>query len=112
MHSLLIWCVEFYQKCISALFPQTCRYFPTCSNYALWILKNQNIIIALWCILKRILKCNQFFAGGIDYPIVKKAIKPNHFQPCVIKFWFVPLASNSQKFYIIKSLPKEALYER
>ena len=104
--------IKFYQRYISKITPKSCRYYPTCSEYALWQFKNNGFFLAFFAVALRILRCNQLFKGGIDYPIVYKKfdsfsifyrnIRPN------INFWFVPFKEN--KFYVIKildSLKKE-----
>lgn len=58
--------IRFYQKRISPLFPSACRYYPTCSNYALEALKIHGFFkgsaLAIW----RILRCNPYSRGGVD----------------------------------------------
>ncbi len=103
MHFVLLRCIHLYQKFISPLFPNSCRFYPSCSNYALWCLKNQQKLLAFWNIAIRLMRCNQLSQGGIDYPIKKAVFMPNCFEPCKVEFWFVPTAKNPKKFYIIKS---------
>ena len=67
MKKLLMALVRFYQKRISPLKPfGTCKYIPTCSQYALEALEKHGAlkgsILAVW----RILRCNPFSEGGID----------------------------------------------
>ncbi|WP_115056060.1 membrane protein insertion efficiency factor YidD [Helicobacter mustelae] len=99
-----LWLIEKYQRFLSPLFPGTCRYYPGCSEYAAWSFKNQHFLPAIWSILWRILRCNQLFLGGIDYPVVQKRLRPDTFAPCKIAFWFVPLKKSQKKFFIIKSI--------
>ncbi len=65
---LLILPIRFYQRVISPLFPARCRYYPTCSQYAILSLQKygpvKGTIKAVW----RILRCNPFSHGGVDYP--------------------------------------------
>jgi len=49
----------------------TCRYHPSCSNYAIDAYKNYNIITASFLSLWRIIRCNPLSNGGYD-PIPKK----------------------------------------
>lgn len=55
-----------YQRWVSPLFPATCRYYPTCSNYAIEAIRLHGLLkgglMALW----RILRCNPFSKGGFD----------------------------------------------
>ena len=63
---LLIFIVRSYQLLISPLLGNNCRYFPTCSNYAIQALKEHNIFNAIRLIILRILKCNPLGGSGID----------------------------------------------
>lgn len=58
--------IRFYQKYISPLFPSCCRYRPTCSQYALEVIKKYGSIKGSFLAIKRILKCNPFFKSGYD----------------------------------------------
>lgn len=60
--------IKAYQY-ISRLTPANCRYYPTCSQYATWHFDNSSPHTAMIASSLRILRCNQLFAGGIDYPI-------------------------------------------
>ncbi len=67
MKKLFIYLIKFYQKFISPLKPPVCKYYPTCSCYAVKSLEKFGIIkgtaLAVW----RILRCNPWSLGGIDY---------------------------------------------
>jgi putative membrane protein insertion efficiency factor len=58
--------IRFYQKFISPLFPSCCRFYPTCSNYALEALKKYGPVKGGWLSIKRILRCNPYNIGGYD----------------------------------------------
>ncbi|MBO8441441.1 MAG: membrane protein insertion efficiency factor YidD [Firmicutes bacterium] len=72
MKKLLINIVKLYQHYISPLFPPTCRYYPTCSNYMIQAISEHGIILGLLMGFFRILRCNPFVKGGYD-PV------PDHF---------------------------------
>ena len=93
--------VRFYQYFISPLSGSNCRYHPTCSEYALWEIECDSFFKALFKILLRILKCNQLFKGGIDYPIIKRKIKPVFGIKKKIEFWLIPTKEN--KYLVIKA---------
>ncbi|HEB70899.1 MAG TPA: membrane protein insertion efficiency factor YidD [Desulfobulbus sp.] len=63
---LLIFLVRGYQYVISPLFPPTCRYTPTCSQYAVEAVTRygpfRGTVLALW----RLLRCHPFARGGYD----------------------------------------------
>ena len=93
--------VRFYQYFISPMFGQSCRYYPTCSEYALWEIECDNIFKAFFKSFLRILRCNQLFKGGIDYPVIKKNIKPKFGKKKKITYWLIP--KNNNKFIVIKA---------
>ena len=59
--------VWIYQKFISPLKPPSCKYYPTCSNYAVTALKRFGPIKGTLLAIKRICRCNPWSLGGIDY---------------------------------------------
>ncbi|WP_169763785.1 membrane protein insertion efficiency factor YidD [Campylobacter mucosalis] len=105
MRELLLSSLKFYQNYISKFTPSSCRYYPSCSEYAVWQFKNNNIFLAFFATFFRILKCNQLFKGGIDYPVVSKEFRLNFLtlqeRSLDIKFWFIPCKKG--KFYVIKA---------
>ncbi|GAF40542.1 protein YidD [Agrilactobacillus composti DSM 18527 = JCM 14202] len=66
MKQILIYLVHFYQRFISPLFPPSCRYYPTCSNYMLTALKKHGVIKGSIMGIARIFRCNPFVHGGVD----------------------------------------------
>lgn len=58
--------VRAYQRFISPLFPPTCRYQPTCSQYALEALKLHGGLKGSWLALKRIGRCHPWGGSGFD----------------------------------------------
>lgn len=66
MRKIFIILVRIYQKLISPIFPPSCRYYPTCSNYMINALKKHGPILGLIMGIFRILRCNPFVRGGVD----------------------------------------------
>ena len=66
--------IKIYQWVISPLLPQSCRYTPTCSSYAIEAIKEWGVIKGLWLALKRISSCHPWGGSGND-PVPKKNIK-------------------------------------
>ncbi|GIQ68107.1 membrane protein insertion efficiency factor YidD [Xylanibacillus composti] len=58
--------IRIYRKFISPLKPPTCRFYPTCSAYALEAVEKHGAIKGLGLTAKRIVKCHPFHPGGID----------------------------------------------
>ena len=63
---LLIRLIRFYQKFMSPLLGQNCRFHPTCSQYAVEALSNHGASKGSFLAIKRILKCNPWGGYGID----------------------------------------------
>lgn len=66
MKNLLLWLIRFYRTKISPNTPPSCRFTPTCSQYALTAIERFGALkgggLALW----RILRCNPLCKGGYD----------------------------------------------
>lgn len=62
---LLFW-IRGYQRVISPLLPPSCRYIPTCSQYAVEAVGRYGAVRGGWLAVKRILRCHPLHAGGYD----------------------------------------------
>ena len=58
--------IRFYQIVLSPLSPGCCRFYPTCSAYALEAVEVHGALKGSWLAFKRILRCNPLFQGGYD----------------------------------------------
>lgn len=63
---LLLLPIHFYRRCISPLLPPSCRYTPTCSQYAIEAIKKHGPIKGLWLSIKRICRCHPWGGSGYD----------------------------------------------
>jgi putative membrane protein insertion efficiency factor len=70
---LLLTLVRGYQRFISPLTPPRCRFYPTCSQYAVEALEQHGALKGSWLSLKRVLKCHPLHPGGIDLVPESKA---------------------------------------
>ncbi len=75
MKELLLKVIRFYQRRISPLFPPKCRYYPTCSQYALEAIEVHGILKGMLLAMGRLMRCNIFFPGGVDPVPPKKEEK-------------------------------------
>ena len=66
LSKVCIYLIRFYQKYISPLKGPTCRFYPTCSQYAIEAFKKYGVIKGMFLTIKRILKCHPFPPGGYD----------------------------------------------
>jgi len=55
-----------YRLAISPLFPKTCRFTPTCSEYAMEALSRHGLLRGMGLSIKRILRCHPFGGSGYD----------------------------------------------
>ena len=58
--------IVFYQTCISPFTPPSCRFTPTCSEYAKQALRKHGPIKGLYLAVWRILRCNPWGGSGYD----------------------------------------------
>ena len=58
--------IRFYRRFISPLLPPACRFYPTCSQYALEALERYGTVKGSWLTLKRLSKCHPYHPGGFD----------------------------------------------
>jgi len=66
MKRILIFLIKLYRKYISPLKPACCRFYPTCSQYAIEAIEKYGALIGGFMAIKRILRCNPFNKGGYD----------------------------------------------
>lgn len=66
MRGSLILLIRFYQLAISPFKRPVCRFYPTCSNYALEAIEKLGVIKGSWMVIKRLLRCHPFNPGGYD----------------------------------------------
>ena len=58
--------VRFYQVCISPFFPGSCRFTPTCSEYAVQALRKYGPFKGTWLTIKRLSRCHPWGGSGYD----------------------------------------------
>ena len=66
MARILIWIVKAYQLLLSPFFGQQCRFYPTCSQYALDALHKHGALLGSYYTTRRLLRCHPWCAGGHD----------------------------------------------
>jgi putative membrane protein insertion efficiency factor len=66
MKKLLISLLRAYQYAISPLLGRNCRYFPTCSEYAVDAVQKYGAIKGGWLSAKRVCRCHPWHPGGYD----------------------------------------------
>ena len=66
MRQLFILLVRGYQVALGPLLPPSCRYYPSCSVYAIEALERHGARRGGWLALRRIGRCHPFRPGGYD----------------------------------------------
>lgn len=66
MKQILIGLIKLYRLCLSPVLPNSCRFYPSCSVYAMEALKRHGIIEGGWLAIKRIARCHPWHPGGYD----------------------------------------------
>ena len=66
MKHLLILAVRAYQVSLGPLLPSSCRYYPSCSAYAIEALERHGAFRGAWLSARRVLRCHPFRPGGYD----------------------------------------------
>ncbi|MBA2389734.1 MAG: membrane protein insertion efficiency factor YidD [Geodermatophilaceae bacterium] len=58
--------IRFYQRWISPAWPSTCRFYPSCSSYAIEALQTRGAVVGLALAVRRLVKCAPWHPGGHD----------------------------------------------
>jgi len=66
MRRLLVFGVRAYQVGLGPLLPASCRYYPSCSAYAIEALERHGALRGTWLSVRRIFRCHPFRPGGYD----------------------------------------------
>lgn len=66
MRRLLVLGVRAYQIGLGPLLPASCRYYPSCSAYAIEALERHGALRGTWLSVRRIFRCHPFRPGGYD----------------------------------------------
>jgi hypothetical protein len=61
-----MWLIKAYQVLLSPFFGQQCRFYPTCSQYALETINKHGAIIGSYYTVRRLLRCHPWHDGGHD----------------------------------------------
>ncbi len=70
----LICAIRGYQRVISPMRPPTCRYYPSCSAYAVTALERFGPLWGTWMALSRLGRCHPWTPGGVDHVPERDAV--------------------------------------
>jgi hypothetical protein len=68
MKQVLQLTLRIYKRCVSPALPHSCRFVPTCSEYALEAIDRHGAIRGSWLAMCRVLRCHPFARSGYDPP--------------------------------------------
>ena len=81
MRTLLIAFVQLYRWFLSPLLGRNCRFYPSCSSYALEALERHGAVHGTWLATRRVCRCHPWNPGGYDpvpEPISDPFKRPSH----------------------------------
>ncbi|MES9944895.1 membrane protein insertion efficiency factor YidD [Candidatus Thiodiazotropha sp. CDECU1] len=77
MRRIVISLIKLYQTILSPFVGQHCRFYPSCSSYALEALEKHGVVRGLWLSIKRVSRCHPWHEGGVD-PVPEPRRKQFH----------------------------------
>jgi putative membrane protein insertion efficiency factor len=81
MKRLFVWLLRGYQLLVSPMLGQNCRFYPSCSHYAIEALEVHGAARGGWLALRRVCRCHPWNAGGVDPVPPKDRANPAHSSP-------------------------------
>ena len=66
MKTVVLWLIRLYQNTVSKALPPTCRFMPSCSEYAHQAISKYGLIKGGWIAFRRISRCHPLHPGGYD----------------------------------------------
>ena len=77
MQTILIKLILAYQKALSPWIGNSCRFYPSCSNYGIEAIQRHGALKGSWLTLKRLIRCNPLAKSGLDLVPDKKIEQKN-----------------------------------
>ncbi|MFB6291006.1 MAG: membrane protein insertion efficiency factor YidD [Candidatus Bipolaricaulia bacterium] len=71
LKAALLKLIRVYQKAVSPSLPDTCRFYPSCSEYSKRAIEEHGVVKGTYLAVKRVLRCHPLNSGGYD-PVPKK----------------------------------------
>ncbi len=75
MRYLLVALIRVYQLAISPLLPPACRFYPSCSQYALVAIREHGPLTGIWLALARLARCHPWHPGGVDFVPERRGLR-------------------------------------
>jgi len=81
MKKVLISLIRLYRVIISPVLPVSCRFIPTCSEYAIEAIERHGAMRGSYLLLRRLLRCHPFHPGGYDPVSPVRRFEGDYFKP-------------------------------
>jgi putative membrane protein insertion efficiency factor len=76
LRQLLVAPIRAYRRFVSPSLPRSCRFYPSCSQYAIEAVETHGVIRGAWLAVRRLLRCHPLHGGGYDpVPLEKPGTK-------------------------------------
>jgi putative membrane protein insertion efficiency factor len=72
----LVWMIRLYQLILSPMLAQQCRFYPSCSAYAVTALTRFGVLKGSWLTVRRLARCHPWNPGGVDHVPPRTARRP------------------------------------
>ncbi|MFC7847304.1 membrane protein insertion efficiency factor YidD [Arthrobacter sp. NPDC057388] len=82
--NILILLLLAYRKVVSPLYGQVCRFFPSCSAYALEAVTVHGAVKGSWLAARRLARCHPWNAGGVDHVPAGHRVWPENRTPRIV----------------------------
>jgi uncharacterized protein len=73
MRSIVVGLIRAYQLLLSPLLPPACRFYPSCSHYAVAAVREHGVALGLLLAVARLARCNPWHPGGVDFVPARRA---------------------------------------
>jgi putative membrane protein insertion efficiency factor len=77
LRPLLLGLLAVYRTVVSPLYGQVCRYYPSCSAYAVTAVREHGSVRGSWLAIRRLARCHPWAAGGVDH-VPPRGERPAH----------------------------------
>jgi uncharacterized protein len=74
MSKLMVWMIRAYQASLGLYVGGSCRFVPSCSEYAIEAIDQHGVLRGSWMALRRVLRCHPLHRGGVD-PVPARAAR-------------------------------------
>lgn len=86
-----------WRRLVSPLYGPVCRFYPSCSAYALEAVTVHGAVRGVWLTVRRLLRCNPFHGGGVDHVPHGDRVWPEGRTPRIVRINHPPIPADQQE---------------